>query len=284
MRIHIKIALLLFALMNGCQCPREEASMVGEEAPAGANIANGVPAEPGDAPWQVSLFRSNGTPLDSHFCGGSIVDSFWILTACHCTLDGKNELSPDEIKVYYNSIFLDSLGDVAEVDTIIRHHGYNRRNLEYDLALLRLKEPIKFKDGHSTIVKIDPSIDPEEVPLSPSPVVFGWGDNPGYSGIKNRLMRLSIPIIPFDTCKRKNVRSGEIGLTINMFCAGNDKGEYSPCDRDSGGAIITSMNDTICQFGLVCKALPCGMKGRYPVFTSLYDDMGTWVSTTIEKH
>ena len=41
-------------------------------------IVGGVAATAGQAPWQVSLQRS------SHFCGGSIINANWIVTAAHC--------------------------------------------------------------------------------------------------------------------------------------------------------------------------------------------------------
>merc|ERR1711923_534473 len=55
-------------------------------------IIGGMEAEVGEFPWQVSV--RNFLVGISHFCGGSIIDPHWILTACNLLLinnyfDGK---------------------------------------------------------------------------------------------------------------------------------------------------------------------------------------------------
>lgn len=44
-----------------------------------SRVVNGQDAQRHAWPWQISL-RVNGR----HICGGSIIDSRWILTASHC--------------------------------------------------------------------------------------------------------------------------------------------------------------------------------------------------------
>ena len=50
-------------------------------------------------PWQAMLVNSYG----SQFCGGSLVDADWVVTAAHC-VNGK---SPSSIKIrcYYSPYF-----------------------------------------------------------------------------------------------------------------------------------------------------------------------------------
>ncbi|KAA0202995.1 hypothetical protein HAZT_HAZT010844 [Hyalella azteca] len=45
-------------------------------------ISGGQEAWPHSYPWMVALFID-----DAYFCGGSIIDDQWILTAAHC-MDG----------------------------------------------------------------------------------------------------------------------------------------------------------------------------------------------------
>ena len=42
-------------------------------------IYGGVPAVPGQFPWQVALIIDN-----MYFCGGSLISKKWVLTAAQC--------------------------------------------------------------------------------------------------------------------------------------------------------------------------------------------------------
>src|SRR6185369_2607254 len=48
-------------------------------------IVGGKPAPAGAFPWQVSLGVSwIADPFSAHFCGGSVLNEKWIITAAHC--------------------------------------------------------------------------------------------------------------------------------------------------------------------------------------------------------
>ena len=63
----------------------------GSRPSAISRIVGGSVARVNSWPWQVMLIRSSG----SQFCGGSLVDRYWVVTAAHCVSDE----SPSSIKV-----------------------------------------------------------------------------------------------------------------------------------------------------------------------------------------
>ena len=64
----------------------------GSRPSAGSLIVGGSVARVNSWPWQVMLIRTSGGQL---FCGGSLVDPYWVVTAAHC-VSGE---SPYSIKV-----------------------------------------------------------------------------------------------------------------------------------------------------------------------------------------
>ena len=67
-------------------------------APANASprgtsgIIGGTVADISDVPWQVGLLYSSGGPTiwDAQFCGGTVLNERWVITAAHCVSDEES--------------------------------------------------------------------------------------------------------------------------------------------------------------------------------------------------
>lgn len=127
-------------------------------------IVGGEDAEVGQFPYQVSL-RSKLSR--SHFCGGSILSSRFIITAAHCS-QGYNG-KPQYVYAVVGALHLSSGGVVVELNKITPHENYDQSKIRNDVSLIRTAEEIVFTDYIQPIALPTQDIGESEVLLS------GWG-------------------------------------------------------------------------------------------------------------
>ncbi|RZB40004.1 Trypsin domain containing protein, partial [Asbolus verrucosus] len=94
-------------------------------------VVGGDKAKPGQFPFIVSI---NVRDQAMHWCGGSIINENWIVTAAHCML----YWSPRELEVLVGTNTLDSGGTKYSALTIIVHPAYNDTIYTDDIALLKI--------------------------------------------------------------------------------------------------------------------------------------------------
>jgi secreted trypsin-like serine protease len=89
--------------------------------------------------WLVSLTQySNHT----HFCGGSILSSSWILTAAHCV----SERNPSDIMIHAGSNNLQYSRQRRKVAKIFSHRYFDSETNINDIALIQLSSPLDMND------------------------------------------------------------------------------------------------------------------------------------------
>ena len=59
--------------------------------PSTTRIVGGTVAPANSWPWQVMVTDEYG----NNFCGGSLVDPYWVVTAAHCVIG----LTPSDVKI-----------------------------------------------------------------------------------------------------------------------------------------------------------------------------------------
>lgn len=127
-------------------------------------IINGKDAAVGRFPHQVSLRQSNG---GRHFCGGTIINARWILTAAHCSF------APNPLSFVAGTVKLDAGGKRYQIQTVVIHPKYDdedKWNFRHDIALWRTTENIEFDE------LVQPAILPtEDTAANTSLTTSGWG-------------------------------------------------------------------------------------------------------------
>uniref|UniRef100_A0A3B4ZA85 trypsin n=1 Tax=Stegastes partitus TaxID=144197 RepID=A0A3B4ZA85_9TELE len=181
-------------------------------------IVGGHECTPHSQPHQVSL--NSGY----HFCGGSLVNEYWIVSAAHCY---KSKM--DIVLGEHNRWFMDGNEQIISAALVIPHPNYESWLVNNDIMLIKLSEP----------ATINQYVQPVALPTSCASAgtmctVSGWGVTMSNSADSNRLQCLNIPILSDEDCD--NSYPGMI--TEAMFCAGYLEGGKDSCQGDSGGPVV----------------------------------------------
>ncbi|KAL0962754.1 hypothetical protein UPYG_G00344910 [Umbra pygmaea] len=261
------LVTLLFALLKGSDAQLDVCGM----PPLNTKIVGGQTASIGSWPWQASL-QSSG----SNFCGGSLINNQWVLTAAHCfsstpanlmvvlglqTLQGSN---PNSVS--------------RTVSQITKNLNYNSKTNDNDLCLLKLSSPVTFTNFIRPVCLAAPG---STFYAGTTTWVTGWG-NIG-SGVSlpapNNLQEVSVPVVGNRRC---NCDYG-LGtmITTNMICAG--LGGKDSCQGDSGGPMVSQQGGRWIQAGIVSFGNGCAQANFPGVYTrvSQYQD---WISSTISTN
>jgi secreted trypsin-like serine protease len=96
--------------------------------------------------WAVSLRRSS---TGSHFCGGSVISPWHILTAAHCTI---NLVSPSSVRVVVGSIYLSNGVQQRTVAKIYNHPLYSSSTYVNDISILKLSSALDLSQAGINLI------------------------------------------------------------------------------------------------------------------------------------
>ncbi|KAK4879290.1 hypothetical protein RN001_007436 [Aquatica leii] len=220
-------------------------------------IVNGKTADDGQYPYQVSLTSlTNG-----HFCGGSILNTRWILTAAHCL---ELELLFD---VVVGTNVLDVISNVYEVENFTSHPLYNPFDRSYDAGLVKTTTAIVYS------TKIQPvTLTPLLPNINTVTVLSGWGsNNVSILDFLNELKALNTTVISETECQNKLLVL-DIAPSSTHICTFVE--QDGACYYDDGGP-ITVYN---LQFGIISVA-NCGQS--YPDLHTKIGTVFNWIMSII---
>ncbi|KAM9672724.1 complement C1s subcomponent isoform 2-T4 [Trichechus inunguis] len=246
-------------------------------------IFGGQPAKIENFPWQVFF--------SSPWAGGALIDEHWVLTAAHVV-----EGNQDPIMYVGSTLVRTSVLENAQMITAERvfiHPDWEfmdvpetRKNFDNDIALVRLKDPVKMGPTVSPICL--PGTTPEYNPsVTDLGLISGWGRTRKQNHVI-KLRGARLPVAPLAKCQEvkptdSKVVTGRYVFTDNMICAGGEKGVDS-CEGDSGGAFaIQDPNEENPKFyvaGLVSWGPQCGTYGIYTKVKNYID----WITKTMQEN
>ncbi|KAK4878706.1 hypothetical protein RN001_011212 [Aquatica leii] len=219
-------------------------------------IVNGTTAVNGQYPYQVSL-RRNGL----HFCGGSILNTRWILTVPYCFENFVN------ITAVVGTNTLNAGGIIYHVDSYIIHPLYDSHSFIYAAGLLNTTTRIVYNSKVQPI-KLTPL-----VPIDGAVVVIsGWGTNSLSSNVPvNELQSINTIAINFTDCQNALLMVGVV-ITSTHICTFNE--HAGACEFDLGSPV------TLCnmQYGIV-TAVMCEL--GFPDTITKISSVYAWIRSVI---
>ncbi|XP_067642612.1 collagenase-like [Eurosta solidaginis] len=227
-------------------------------------IANGQTAAANKFPYQAGLLFFDGER--SRFCGGSLINKEWVLTAAHCTLTA--------ISV---SVFL---GSITRLDPIVRlevdkcdikgHPEYDVATKINDIALIKIPA-----------VKYSAAIKPVSLPkcalcypnyIGKTVVASGWGRTSDKTTSCSPVLQFAnLKVISNEVCAAEYV---SYKIDTGHMCTSTVNG-IGGCRGDSGGPLV--LKSSKLQIGIMSYHSHRGCESESPAVHTRVTSYLDWI-------
>ncbi|XP_058842223.1 ovochymase-2-like [Acipenser ruthenus] len=248
-------------------------------------IVGGRNSVEGGNPWQVSIKRKT-----YHFCGGSIINDEWVISAAHCFASYKKSQINDLVITVgeYKLHFPDSEEQRFGVVDYFINPKFNVQNpVNFDVALVRLKGKIKFG------TRVQPVCLPDETQVFPAGTMCigsGWGKTLEGGDVSEILQEVDLPLISPQQCNKVLTTLKIASMDETMVCAGFPEGGRDACQGDSGGPLVCKRDNSlwtligVTSWGVGCARKWAGYTKGFDLGTpGVYAKVSSFLPFILEK-
>ncbi|CAH4011862.1 unnamed protein product [Pieris brassicae] len=215
------------------------------------------------APYQVSVQMIISGEF-THFCGGAIISTEFVLTAAECT-QGKEA---EDLRILVGTNNLSSGGTTYDIDLIIEHYAYNPDTFNHDLSLLRVSEDIQFNESVNQILLA------EEGEEGIRCILSGWGNTDENGENSDILQYIIVDILTLRQCQQE--LSDVAVVTEEEICAEATTDEsLGSCVGDIGAPLLRFLDGKL--VGIKSGTIGCNQTNPYLFASIAAENNYSWI-------
>ncbi|XP_076171824.1 trypsin-1-like [Ptiloglossa arizonensis] len=224
-----------------------------------SRIVGGQTTHVNEFPWMARL-----SYLTKFYCGGTLINDRYVLTAAHCVKGPVFRFMWFMIKVTFGEHDrCVEKGSESRYVVRVLMGDFSFLNFDNDIALLRLNERVPLSDTIRPICL--PSVRDNQY-IGTKAIASGWGTLHEDGKPSCLLQEVEVPVMSLQDCR--NTSYSPRMISDNMMCAGYAHGKKDSCQGDSGGPLIAEREDKKYELiGVVSWGNGCARPGYPGVYT-----------------
>ncbi|CAK9828023.1 Phenoloxidase-activating factor 1 [Anthophora retusa] len=220
----------------------------------GKSFVHGDVNSAGMYPYVVRIAFKSNTGEMKYPCSGAILSQYTILTTASCALAKTSNYKLDSVLVGEFNAETDPNCNIQKVNIsyVIKHPHYQADNFVNNIAMLRLKEPIKY-----TVTAQPVCLPPRDkyVNVGVSSTLIGWGKlaNQKVKACKQQSLRMRI--LSNEECMNFYNQAA-----IELCAIGDEM----PCSGYNGSPLLVTYDNTNILLGILSYGSDCSINTNFP--------------------